>query len=368
MKISEIHVYQVELPVLNGPYKMSHSSVWSLTSTLVKIVADNGQFGWGETCPVGSTYNASYSADAAGALGEMAQGLIGTPLHPVPLHRRMDELLAGHPYAKAAIDIAAHDALGKHLGLRVADLLGGALVERVPSYYALNVASPEESARNALDKCAQGYPRLQLKVGGRPVEEDIATIRAVWAAIRSKGVRLVIDANRSLLTRDVLSISRECHDIPLVIEQPCNNVEDLQAIRPLLRHALYMDENTINPNNAVIAAGTGLVDGFGLKVTQLGGLHMMRAMRDLCAIRGLPHTCDDTWGGDIMAAACTHIGATVSPRLLEGVWIAGPYIDGHFDPEHGIKVIDGHISVPTRPGLGILPDESAFGAPVASFG
>ncbi|NIE75907.1 mandelate racemase [Pantoea sp. Ap-967] len=368
MKISEIHVYQVDLPVVNGPYKMSHSSVWSLKSTLVKIVADNGQFGWGETCPVGSTYNESYSSGAAGAIAEMAQGLIGTSVFPVPLHRRMNDLLTGHQYAKAALDIAAHDLLGKHLGLSVADLLGGALVDRVPSYYALNVASPEEAARKALDKCAEGYPRLQLKVGGRPVEEDIETIRRVWEAIRSKSVRLVIDANRSLLTRDVLSISRECHDIPLVIEQPCNNVEDLQAIRPIVRHAIYMDENTINPNTAVVAAGTGLVDGFGLKVTQLGGLHMMRAMRDICAIRGLPHTCDDTWGGDIMAAACTHIGATVAPRLLEGVWIAAPYIEGNYDSENGIKVESGHITVPSKPGLGIIPDESTFSSPVASFG
>lgn len=368
MKIAEVHVYQVDLPVVNGPYKMSHSSVWALTSTLVKVVADNGQFGWGETCPVGSTYNESFSAGALTALAEIAKGLIGTSIHPVPLHRRMGDLLTGHHYVKAAVDIAAHDLLGKHLGMSVADLLGGALVDRVPSYYALNVATPEEASRKALDKCAEGYPRLQLKVGGRPVEEDIATIKKVWEAIRGKGVRLVIDANRSLITRDVLSISRECSDIPLVIEQPCKNVEDIQAIRPIVRHAIYMDENTINLNNAVVAAGTGLIDGFGLKVTQMGGLHPMRAIRDVCAIRGLPHTCDDTWGGDIMAAACTHIGATVAPHLLEGVWIAAPYIEGNFDPENGIKVVGGHIAVPKGPGLGINPDESKFGSPIASFG
>jgi hypothetical protein len=49
----------------------------------------------------------------------------------------------------------------------------------------------------------------------------------------------------------------------------------------------------------------------------MGGLQPMTAFRDLCAAMNLPHTCDDAWGGDIIAAACAHIGATVKPSLLE---------------------------------------------------
>jgi len=61
MKISEIHIYQVDLPVKNGPYTMANAQVYQLDSTLVKIVADNGMFGWGETCPVGSTYQPQHA-------------------------------------------------------------------------------------------------------------------------------------------------------------------------------------------------------------------------------------------------------------------------------------------------------------------
>jgi 4-hydroxyproline betaine 2-epimerase len=81
----------------------------------------------------------------------------------------------------------------------------------------------------------------------------------------------------------------------------------------------------------------------------------------------MPHTCDDSWGGDIIAAACTHIGATVAPELLEGVWLAAPYIEGHYDPENGIRAEGGYIKRPQGPGLGVAPDASLFGAPVASF-
>lgn len=367
MRIAEIHIYRHGLPVHNGPYKMGHSEVRFLSTTLVKLVADNGLVGWGETCPVGPTYAESHAAGAVAALSEMAAGLSGAEVLPVPLHRRMDGLLNGHNYAKAAIDIAAHDLLGKHLGVSVSDLLGGAVTDRVPSYHAIVVGPPDETARIAAEKRAEGYPRLQIKVGGRPVEEDIEAVRKVWEVTRGSGMRLTVDGNRCLTTRDALRLSRECPDIPFVMEQPCNTMEDLQKIRSRVSHGIYMDENGTSLNAAITAAGTGLVDGFGMKVTRLGGLHPMSAFRDICAARNLPHTCDDSWGGDIIAAACTHIGATVAPELLEGVWVAADNIEGHYDQENGIRIEGGHIKRPQGPGLGIVPDESLFGTPVASY-
>lgn len=104
-----------------------------------------------------------------------------------------------------------------------------------------------------------------------------------------------------------------------------------------------------------------------MKVTRIGGLHPMRAFRDICAARNLPHTCDDAWGGDIIAAACTHIAATVDPVRMEGAWIAAPYIAKGYDAENGICITGGHIDVPQGPGLGITPDEGAFAAALASF-
>lgn len=367
MNIKQIHLYRCELPVKNGPYKTAKAEVWSLTTTLVKMVADNGVVGWGETCPIGPTYAEAYANGALAALMELAPNLIGTEVLPVPLHARMDSLLNGHHYAKAALDIAAHDLIGKAVGLSVSDLLGGALTRSVPSYYATGIGEPDEIARIAREKVGEGYPRLQIKLGGRPVELDIETIHKVWEVLRGSQIRLAIDGNRGWTTRDAVRVSRECPHIPFVMEQPCNTIDDLRKIRPLVAHAIYMDENGTSLDTVIGAAGTGLVDGFGMKVTRIGGLHPMRAFRDVCAARNLPHTCDDAWGGDIIAAACTHIGATVAPSLNEGVWLAAPYIDGNFDPENGLRIEGGHIALPPGPGLGIVPDESRFGNPVASF-
>lgn len=368
MKIKELHIYAHQLPVKNGPYRMANALVHALDTTLVKIVTDTGIVGWGETCPVGPTYAPAHALGARAALAEMGQGLIGAALHPVMLRRRMDGLLNGHRYAKAAVDIAAHDALGKAYGVRVADLLGGVAAERVPSYYASGVGEPDEIARIAAEKMAEGYPRMQVKIGGRPVEVDIAVLRKVWEVIKGSGMRLAADGNRGLPTRDALRLSRECPDIPFIMEQPCNTIEELAAIRGQLHHGVYLDENGDDLATVVRVAGQGLVDGFGMKVTRIGGLQQMAAFRDICEARSMPHTCDDAWGGDIIHAACTHIGATVSPRLNEGVWLAAPYVEGHYDRTNGIDIVGGHIKLPEGPGLGVIPEDGIFGNPVLSFG
>lgn len=369
MKITEIHVYAHQLPVENGPYTMANAKVWALDTTLVKLVADNGLIGWGETCPVGPTYQPHHALGARAALAEMAPGLIGAnPLHPLGLRRRMDGLLNGHRYAKAAVDIAAYDLMGKHFGVRVADLLGGPVTERVPSYYATGVGEPDEIARIAAEKVAEGYPRLQVKIGGRPVEVDIAVIRKVWERVGKSGIRLAVDGNRGLTTRDALRLDRECPDIPFIMEQPCNTLEEIAAIRAQLHHGVYVDESGEDSATVLRAVGQGLCDGFGMKVTRIGGLHAMATFRDICEARSMPHTCDDAWGGDVIAAACTHIGATVQPRLLEGVWLAQPYIEGNYDSRNGVKIEGGHIELPEGPGLGVVPDEGVFGEPEFSAG
>lgn len=365
-RIAEVHIYQHELPVKDGPYRIASGAVWSLTTTLVKLVAENGTVGWGETCPVGPSYAEAHAGGALAALVEMSPGLIGHNALPVPLHRRMNLMLNGHNYAKAAIDIAAHDLWARCLGVSVSELLGGPLSDRVPSYYAIGVTDPDEAARIAVEKQREGFPRLQIKIGGRPVGTDIEEIRKVWEAIRGTGMRLAVDGNRALTSSDALRVSRECPDVPFVLEQPCDTLEELQRLRSLCRHALYIDESGTSLNGAITAAGTGLADGFGMKVTRIGGLHPMRAFRDICAARNLPHTCDDAWGGDIIAAACVHVASTIAPERLEGVWLAAPYIDGNYDAQNGVAISAGHIARPQGPGLGIKPQVGLFGAAVFS--
>ncbi len=93
----------------------------------------------------------------------------------------------------------------------------------------------------------------------------------------------------------------------------------------------------------------------------------MATIRDICEARGLPHTCEDSWGGDIVNAATLHLAATVKPTMLEAVWTASNYIEQNYDPEHGITMHGAEYILPTGPGLGISPDENRIGSVLESF-
>jgi L-alanine-DL-glutamate epimerase-like enolase superfamily enzyme len=368
MRIKQLHVYQHALPVCGGPFCTSRTGVSVLDTTIVELVTDAGLVGYGETCPLGPTYQPHHALGARSALEEMGPHLIGCrALHIDCVRDVMDEALAGHRYAKAAVDIALWDVAGKAYGARTCDLLGGAKREMVSSYYSMGVMEPDAAASVATQRQAEGYRRLQLKVGGRDPEVDIEAIRKVHRTL-TPGVKLVVDANRGWTTREALHVSTACRDLPFVLEQPCATYEENAALCRRAAHPIFLDENTEDLEVVLRAVGDRVCDGFGLKVTRVGGLSAMRTIRDVCHAVNLPFTCDDAWGGDIIAAACVHIGATASAHLLEGVWIAAPYIDRHYDVQNGPRVENGLIRVPRGPGLGIVPDKTLWGRPVMSFG
>jgi L-alanine-DL-glutamate epimerase-like enolase superfamily enzyme len=368
MRISAIHVYQIDLPVIGGPFRMASTTVDSMDSTVVEVVTDSGITGYGETCPVGPVYQPQHALGARAGLQEMAAGLIGqNPLQLELIRACMERALNGTRYAKAALDIACWDILGKAYGTRVCDLLGGPFRELVDSYYSIGVMPADQAAEMAREKMGQGFRRLQLKVGGRSLEEDVAAIRKVSECLKSD-VTLVVDGNRGWTTRDARMVSLQCMDLPLVLEQPCFSYEEIAALKGQVVHPVFLDEGAEDLGVVLRAIGDRAVDGFALKCTRVGGISAMRTIRDVCRASRLPLSCDDSWGGDIIAAACTHLGATVEPGLFEGAWIAAPYIQGHYDPDNGIQLQDGKITLPKGPGLGIVPEVSQWGDPVMSFG
>jgi len=366
MKIASIEIFQHGLKVVNGPYIYSGGTLDSLTTYLVKIKSDGGLTGWGETCPLGPTYQPAHAAGALAALHELAPNLIGEPVLPRPLMHKMDSLLAEHNYAKAAIDIAVYDLLGKALQQPVHALLGGALREKVPSYYAISLLSPEESVRIVKEKQKEGYRALQIKSGSGDVRKDAEVIRSIYEVL-APGVTMAVDANRAMTTAEVIQFSNLVRDVPLALEQPCNTIEETRSLMGRVNHPIYLDESAVDVVTVMTELGRGTCDGLGMKLTRVGGLSSMITVRDMAAARNAPMSVDDSWGGDVIAAACVHMASTVAPRLFRGTWLAAPYIEQHYDPVNGIRIVDGEIQVPQAHGLGVTPDESLFGSPVAKF-
>ena len=368
MKISEIHLFQKDLPVVDGPYTMSTMTLHSIDTTLIKMVTDTGLVGWGEVAPLGPVYQPQHALGARAAIAEIAPTLIGQDcLKPAVVRQGMDNRLTGHNYAKSGLEIALYDLVARHYGVRVCDLLGGAHQERVPAYYATGIGSPDEIARLVQDKIDFGYPGIQIKAGGRDVAIDIEVVHKVWEIVKGRSVILTVDPNRGMTTAQAKLLSLACRDIPFVLEQPCKTLEELVSVRSQIIHPIKVDENLECLNDVLRAISLGVCDKFCVKINRLGGFGIVAALREICAARSIPQTCEDSWGGDIIAAAALHMGSTIQPHLLDGVWTAGNYIEEHYDPRNGVTVDHGYFDVPKGVGLGINPDETRIGTLEASY-
>ena len=184
MTIASISLFRQWQPFRDGTYRCSGGrSAEGFDSTIVEIVARDGTTGYGEMAPLGSFYDPAFAEGARAAMRELAPKLIGEPAGGLDaINRRMDLLLKGHPYAKSAIDMALWDLAGKRSGLSIATMTGGAEGASIALYRSIAQEAPDAMAARARKYIAEGYRRLQVKVG-LDVREDIERLEAVRAAI-----------------------------------------------------------------------------------------------------------------------------------------------------------------------------------------
>lgn len=366
MRIREIQVYQVDLPLHETTYKWSGGkSVTVFDSTVVAIHTDSGHVGWGESCPLGPVYLPSYALGVRAGLAELAPQLIGeNPLEIDRINRRMDQLLKGHPYVKSPLDVACWDLLGQQAGLPVCTLLGGRYGQDFHLYRAISQESPEQMASNVAGYRAQGYRRFQLKVGGDP-DVDIERIHAVRAALQPTD-RLVADANTGWTQHEAIRVCRGVKNLDVYIEQPCATYEECLAVRRQTDHPFVLDENIDGLETLLRARRDLAMDVVNLKISKFGGLTKIRQARDLCVAMGIGMTLEDTWGGDIVTATIAHLAHSTPTELLftsTDFNSYGPVSIAEGAPQR----TNGRLAAPTSPGLGVQPRLDVLGKAVAVY-
>ena len=315
--IDRVDVYGYDLTYAHGDYVMSSGRVVNvLPSTVVRIRTRDGVEGFGETCPLGSTYLPAFAEGARAALRELAPALIGVDAgNLAAVTERMDATLRGHGYAKSALDVACWDVLGRATGRSVATLLGGALHEAVPLYVAVPLGPADAMAAFVERERAGGIHHFQLKLGAAP-EEDLERVAAVHAVTGPEDA-LIGDANGAWRRQDAIIAARLFAGFDrLRLEQPCPTLEECIAVRRLTTLPMVLDEVITDLPTLVRAAAADAMDHVNLKVGRVGGLTRARAMRDAAVALGLTLTIEDSWGGDIVTAAVGHLAAGVPPGSL----------------------------------------------------
>jgi len=367
MKIAAVDVFAYDLTYVGGRYVMSGGRVIDrLSSTVVRVRTEDGIEGFGEVCPLGPAYLQGHAGGARAALAEFAPAVLGLSVSDLTqVHAALDRALAGHGYAKSAVDIACWDALGRSVGLPLCDLLGGRLNERFPLYVAISLGAVDEMAAQVEALRAEGIHRFQLKLGDDPVA-DAERTRAVVEATGPEDV-VVADANGGYRLRDAVVAARALEQLPRVfLEQPCPTLEECLQVRRRTTMPMILDESIQGVTDLLRGYGAQAMEGFNLKLSKVGGLSEARLMRDLAARLGISVTIEDTWGGDLVTAAVAHLAASTPPELLFTVSFMNDWTNEHV-AGHEPRSNGGFGAAPSGPGLGVEVDLEKLGPSLLSF-
>jgi L-alanine-DL-glutamate epimerase-like enolase superfamily enzyme len=364
MQIARVQVYAVRYTLRGGAFTMSGGRVASeQDATVVRLETEDGLVGYGEQCVFSPNFLPSHGPGARATLGLLGPAVLGADPRQVDVvYSRMDGAVAGHPYAKVALDMACWDLFGKATGLRVSDLLGGTFREEIPLYWGIGVADPEVMRGKAEAALAMGYREIQLKVG-TGWREDVARVETCLEVL-GDATRVIVDANGIWSQAEAVRAVAALRDLDVLIEQPCATTEECAQVRMRSPRPFVLDESLIDI--AALERARGSADAMRLKLSRFGGITPMRRARDLAASWGLPVTIEDSGGGDIVTSAMTHLSASVQPRLLMNGFLAGEMVNERIAPG-APRAIDGYAQLPTGPGLGVTVDESALGKPLLTF-
>ena len=365
MKITGFHVYQVDLPLREGQYSWSEGkSVSMFDSTVVQVETDSGLSGYGEVCPLGPVYLPAHAAGARVGIQEISSQLIGDdPTQLDVINRKMDRLMKGHPYVKSAIDMACWDVLGKATGMPVCHLLGGRYGDDFVLYRAISQRPAAEMAENVKQYRSEGYRRFQLKVGGHP-EDDIERILAVRSVLEP-GDKLVADANTGWLMHEAMRVVNTVRDVDVYIEQPCATYPQCLNIRRKTDLPFVLDEVIDSVDAILRGAADGAMDVVNIKISKFGGLTKAKQARDLCVSLGIAMTLEDSWGGDIVTAAISHLAHSTPSEFLFTSTDFNSYVTKSI-ADGSPQRVNGRLAASMEPGLGIEPKTDILGDPVWS--
>ena len=377
--IDRIEIFVTELPVRvqrifsSGSYDTGPATQILGKPVLVKVYAD-GVVGFGQIRPITpGHFLADTTQGMVAAIKEIyGKNLIGKSIFDIASANEMFDLrLAGNPCARAALDIALHDAMGKALNVPVYQLIGGCCQPRIPLEWSVSLANDVQTIVNEATRAVNefGIKVLCIKAADRRGwRQDVKHFEAVRRAV-GDDVVIGVDPNTGWSVADALSAVHALHEFDLgYIEQPIER-RDLAGMAEIRRQAMGVpvmaDEALFTVQDAFALAEARAVDAFCIKLYKIGGFTPAKKIAAVAEAANIQLNC----GGlavqcQLEAAASAHYYASHPQRRMMGAaeFVMGLNTIGPdpIVPVTDFVVKDGHVSVPTGPGLGISVDEAAL--------
>ncbi len=363
MKISRITVWRKDLP-LTKPYFLSGGRLRfdALDATFVRVDTNDGSYGWGEGTPWGHSYLPAHGPGIRAGLETLAPSLLGLDPRKINIvEQTMDVTLPGHAYAKAPVDMACWDILGRSTGLSIANLLGGDYGDATRIVSSVSTGTPEEMTAGINRFREMGYSAHSVKVGG-DVAVDIERIRAIEAC-RQGDEHLLYDVNRAWSRAEALRVMNAVRDLDVTFEQPSETLDDIEAIRRQTSNPISIDEALVTLQDGTRIVHNGLGEIFNIKINRVGGLSKARRLRDLALAHGIQMYVMPTGGTVLADTEAAHLAQTIPASHRLGCWSCQDMIGVDPAPGSGARNEQGTLKVDNAPGLGVEPDADWLGEP-----
>jgi muconate cycloisomerase len=349
--------FPLALPLLS-PMTLASERITHAETLVVRAADGSGEEGWGEAAAAPTMTGETIEGMAAALtrfLGPALRAAEAEP--PVQALWRMGRAIRGNSGAKAAAEAAVLDLLARRAGLPLAAYLGTALRDEAPALLMIGGGTAEAALATAEAGQRQGYRHFKLKVGLGPVEQDVATVRALRAAL-GPGAHLSADANMAWSVAQTRAFASALGPGMLdYLEQPVgdDDLAGMAAVQAVSPFPLCLDEGLHGLEDIDRAADLSAAGGIGLKTLKLGGPLGVLAADARCSARGLARTLACKIAETSIGAA---IAAHLSLLLADASWGVSITATALADDPVAERVLPetGMIRPPLGPGLGVRPD------------
>lgn len=366
LRIERVRTTVLDVPLVR-PHRFARTGMESQPILLVQVDTAGGVTGTGEGVVPGGPWWGGESV-------ETIQVLIERYLAPVLLGRRvdriaeaqqaMDDVSAGNLFAKAAVEVALHDAWGRALGVPVHTLLGGLARTSVPVTWALGTEDAATVVQEAEAVLESGrHTSFKLKMGAQDPEADTSRVVEIAGKLADRaGVRVDLNARWDRLTA-LRYLPRLVEAGVELVEQPvpAEDVESLAAVNAALAVPVMADESLRTPRDAYRLATLRAADVYSLKTTKSGGLRATRVIADVAAAAGIPCHAGTAIEGPVGTAASLQLACAV-PAVTWGSELFGPLLMREPLLTEPLRYDGGHLHLPDGPGLGVELDPDAVAA------
>lgn len=358
MKIKQIEVFAIHLPLIQ-PFIISYATYPHIPSIIVKLTTECGQIGWGESVPDEHITGETPASTYALIKNTLAPLMIGkNPMEFEKIHDLMDKTVKRAPAAKAAIDIACFDVVGKKLDVPVYQLVGGRYHEKFPVTHVLSIGVPEKMADEAEEKVKEGYTSFKMKVGVN-IADDVKRIKAVRERVGEE-IAIRVDVNQGWEnSANTLSALRHLEDLGIDwLEQPVdqNDIDGMVEIKLKSSIPQMIDEGIKDMKDMREIIAKRAADKVNIKLMKCGGIYPAVKLAHQAEMAGLECQVGSMVESSIGSAAGFHVA--FSKKVITSVELTGPL---KFSKDVGNLHYDvPFIRLTEHPGLGVEVDEKTL--------